>query len=136
VGRLNRPATWYLLWFDPVGGEPTVVRSEQPRQDVEYPPGKGMTQKINPADPPGVHLLLLVADTAGSDDATKQLKLQLKDVGKPPPALPPRWAVQLRSPGDTVPLARRIPSDYLKEVSERMPGSFEPIQAIFLEGTK
>jgi hypothetical protein len=144
-GRLNRPANWYLLWFDPSGQPPTVIPSERPQTEVEYPPrddedparkGWPKVVQIHPNDPPGVHLLLLLVDPESSVNLTDLLQERLNQVGKPPQELPARWAVRLRTPGSTVRLTTRLPSDYLREVTQRLPKGLQPIQAVFFQGRK
>jgi hypothetical protein len=139
-GAFEQPASWHLVWVD-TNGRVTVAESCARRQRaVAYPGGPGPEfQRVDPRDPPGVHLLLLVAGPLPPAQAKAQLEVRLAGLGKPPGGPAPGWARllsvepgPLRGPGERVPAAEGWPEFYLRQARERMPPGLTAVHALFL----
>jgi hypothetical protein len=136
VGQLNRPAYWYLVWIDTGGAVTVPVHSEGKQTAVRYPTREDLWANVDPDDPPGVHLLLLVAGSIAPDQGKPQLEAQLKGVGRPPPVLPRRWSVVVRGAREKLGPGIVLPSDYLQAVETRLPAGLEPVHGLFLPAVK
>jgi hypothetical protein len=134
-GAFERPTHWYLAWFDTQGQATVAAQSDVPQVELEYPIGKMV--RVNPKDPPGVHVLVLMAGTGSRIESAELLKGRFQGIGAPPPQLPQRWAGQFRGPGGTIPAPNHVsPSKYLRAIQDRMPPGLEQVYALFLETKK
>jgi hypothetical protein len=134
VGAFTQPTYWYLLWFDTAGLVEVVAHVETPQVGVQYPSRADAMQSINPADPPGVHLLVLSAGAAAAESSVAALARRFEGVGKPPAQLPKRWSLQLRGAGVERSLpGALLPDHYLQGIKDRLPQGLQPVQAIFLQ---
>jgi hypothetical protein len=137
VGAFTRPTYWYLLWFDTAGLIGVVAHAETPQVGVQYPSRVDAMQSVNPADPPGVHLLVLAAGAAPPEMGVAALARRFDDVGKPPAQLPKRWSLQLRGAGGERSLSGNLlPAQYLQVIQARLPPGLQPVQVIFLQTKK
>jgi hypothetical protein len=147
-GEFDRPTYWYLLWIDTNGMTTIAALSEIPEARVEYPKANDMVE-ADPADPAGVHVLMLVAGTALSAEAVQQLERKLSERrgpgrqnpvlgNKPPAQMPTRWALVVRGPGSTNPgPAGGLDWDeYLQHIQAKMPPGVEPAYVVFLQTKK
>jgi serine/threonine protein kinase len=135
--EFNRPTYWCLAWIDTKGAVEIPARAERPQKTAEYPPGNQLVG-INAADPPGCHLLLLLASDQPLGDLGSQLLARLADLG-PPPSLPSGAPVDLfaiRGPGEVRPAAVALDSDYVRRVKERLPTSIRCVQCVSLPARK
>jgi serine/threonine protein kinase len=133
IGQLTRPAYWYVLWIDTAGTVKVEGLSQGAQAEVRYPSRADRMVRVSPADPPGVHLLLLVAGSISSPDAEGQLEGRLQDIGPPPFAVPRRWHCQLRGAGGE----RLAPPDdafsgYLEGIEKRMPAGLYAMHYLLL----
>jgi serine/threonine protein kinase len=135
IGRFREPTNWYLLWIDTNGVAGVVSASGEKSADFSYPAGRAF-QHVDPKDPPGVHVLILLASERELDPVQDELVAALRDVGPPPRQMPPRWAIELRGPGELVTSARPIATLYLRDIKKRLPASLHPIQAVFFGTTE
>jgi hypothetical protein len=138
-GRLDRPAPWYLLWFDTRGAVTVAASPPAPQADVRYPERIDRMQAADPADPHGVHLLVLVVGPSPADQGRDLLAQNLRDVGRPPQALPQPWAVPLRprGPGEESETAPGpSAANYLETIAARLPAGLRPVHAVFLRTWK
>jgi hypothetical protein len=131
-GKLNRAAPWALLWFDTAGKASVVARQDDPREVVEYPVRPDRMVPVDEADPPGIHLLVLVVGQEGAVDKAA-LDASLTGVRPRVSALPRRWSFQLRGPGEE----RQGPpsvevTDFLRVVRSRLPLGWEPVHLVLL----
>jgi hypothetical protein len=128
-GRFEAPAQWYLLWVDTNGQVTVQGRSAGPQAEIEVPPrigGKAHMLPLSEGDPPGVHLLVLVAGSLPSPPGEESLKESLKGIGSPPPALATENCMQLlRGPGAPVPVEGVSPSSYIQSLRSRLPAGLE-----------
>jgi len=69
VGRLEHPAAWTVIWID-TRGEPTPIGTDTANGvDLLIPPGDDFS-RVNAADPPGDHLIILaLVPSEGDADA-------------------------------------------------------------------
>lgn len=138
-GRFERPTSWYLLWFDTQGDVLVAAQSPGPRAEVRYPAREDRLMGVNRTDPPGVHLLMLVAGALPPGNGAELLEKNLHGIGKPPAALPQLWAapIHVRGPGEETPTAHTTsPRVYLRTVAARLPEGVRPVHAIFLKTGK
>ena len=82
VGAFTQPTYWYLLWFDTAGLVEIVAHAETPQVGVQYPSRADAMQSVNPADPPGVHLLVLAAGAAAAEARVAALARGFEGVGE------------------------------------------------------
>jgi hypothetical protein len=136
VGQLNRPAYWYLVWIDTGADVSVPAYSEGMQTAVRYPAREDRSANVDPDDPPGVHLLLLVAGDVAPERGKPLLEEQLKGVGRPPPVLPRRWSVVVRGAREKLAPGIPLPSDYLQAVEARLPPGLEPVHGMFLPAVK
>jgi hypothetical protein len=134
-GRFSQPTYWYLVWIDSAGESSVPAVSEGLQQDVDYPVGDQVVQ-VSPNDPPGLHLLLLVAGTIAPVEGRTLLQDRFVGIGKPPVALPRRWSEPVRGPTTVVGAPLNPPETYLHRVTERLPAGLVPMHALFLPAGK
>src|SRR5262249_31454676 len=126
--------SWYLLWFDTTGLVEVVAHAETPQVGVQYPSRDDAMQSVNPADPPGVHLLVLAPGVATPEASVARLARRFEGVGKPPRQLPKRWSQHLRGAGVERCLpGALLPAHYLQGIKDRLPQGLQPVQVIFLQ---
>jgi len=131
-GRLNRPASWALLWFDTAGKVGVVAQADKLEETVEYPVRPDRMVSVDPADPAGIHLLLLVASDAVPVE-TVALADPLQGVSVRLSALPKRWSVQLRGPGEEHAVQPSLEiAEFLRSVRSRLPAGWEPVYLVLL----
>jgi serine/threonine protein kinase len=137
VGRLTQPAYWYVLWIDTAGRVKVEGRSQGTQVEIRYPSRADRMMQVDPADPPGVHLLVLVAGSVSSPDAESQLEERLHDIGPPPSVVPRRWSGQVRGAGGErqAPLDRAF-SGYLEGIEKRMPAGLYAMHYLLLPAEK
>jgi len=133
-GRLNRPAYWCLFWFDTTAEVNAVAESTGAWTEVHYPPRGDRMMSVSPEDPPGVHLLVLVAGAAAPDGGKEALIGRLRGMTGRVTVLPKRWSFQTRGPGgeQVAPPTLQM-ADFLRAVQRRLPEGLEPIQLVSLQ---
>src|SRR5262249_21194777 len=133
VGEFSRPTYWYLVWIDTQGKAKVEGRSDTFQTRLEYPGREDRFGHVDPADPPGMHLLLLVAGAAPPSEAVKGLEKGLANIGRPPAQLPRRWAVQVRGAGgERVVPEGLLPTRYFEGLKGPMPPGLEIVQMVFV----
>jgi hypothetical protein len=130
VGDFRQATSWSLIWFDSGGGVSVPAASEQPQTHVQYPARADLMVNVDPKDPPGVHLLLLVAGSANASKAS--LEKCLAGLGQPPQHLPRKWSAQVRGPIEHLADSANLPITYLKRIEERLPAGLRSVQVLFL----
>jgi hypothetical protein len=136
VGRWKRPTYWYVAWIDSAGQVKIVAHSDGRQAKVQYPTRDGYFASVNPEDPAGIHLLVLIAGAVPPGTGEDQLARALQGIGKPP-LVPKRWAAQLRGPGgERAVLPSTPPGNYLKELEDRLPKGLEAAHVVFLRTVK
>jgi hypothetical protein len=134
-GRLAKPAAWYLLWIDTAGGVSVQGRSGAPQADVAVPSQPDGMLPLSADDPPGVHLLVLVAGPLPV--AEEVLKQRLAGIGPPPAvASSENWVRFLRGPGAPVVVGQVSPSGYLRALRDRLPSGVQVVYVCPLPATK
>jgi serine/threonine protein kinase/thiol-disulfide isomerase/thioredoxin len=133
VGTFQQPTCWYLLWFNTAGLVEVVAHADAPQMEVQYPIRAGRMQPFAPVDPPGVHMLLLVAGPRPPAKGVEWLADQLEGIGRPPVELPKRWSIQLRDAQGERPMPSLLPAHHLQAIKDRLPPGFEPVQLICLQ---
>jgi hypothetical protein len=130
-GTFGRAVYWYLVWFDTGGRFEINDASPQPQAELAYP-SDGKWQTVDPKDPKGVHLLMLIVADVPPDEARPQLERQLGDIGRPPQALPRRWAV--RGGGERLDGAEdEFDLAYLSRIRRQLPQGFQPAYCVWLQ---
>jgi serine/threonine protein kinase len=132
-GELDQSCYWYVLWFDTNGNAEIVEHSNGKQAAVGFPLEEGVRVSVNENDPPGVHLLLLVAGWERPTEAMLQALLdQMKDVGKPvrpPQHWPGTLRGQRRDQAPSMPLA----AGYLKRIEDRLSPGLKVMCPVFFE---
>lgn len=95
----------------------------------------GQAVSVDPEDPPGVHLLLLLAGPLSPAEAVPLLEQQLAEVGKPP-ALPRHWSVPLRGPVQKQGAPLELPASYLERIAEQLPQGWSAVHALFVPAVR
>jgi serine/threonine protein kinase len=137
AGRLTRAAFWYLLWIDTSGKVSLPFQSDGKQDEIHVPAQADKMLSIDPADPAGIHLLVLVAGSVPPAAGGELLAERLRTVGRPPQNIPKHWSAQPRGPGaEREAPAASDPSDYLSSIQERMPPGLAPVHVLFLRTEK
>jgi serine/threonine protein kinase len=137
AGRFTQPTCWYVVWIDTAGRVKVEGHSEGSQAEVRYPSRADRMMAVDPADPPGVHLLVLVAGAVSAPEGGDRLAERLAGVGPPPQAMPKRWAAQFRGAGGERPAPPDPESSgYLRAIEERMPAGLQPMYYLFLPTVK
>jgi hypothetical protein len=134
-GHFRQPTYWYLLWFDTAGVLTVEARAAVEQTAVEFPAGN-LVATVDPVNPAGVHLLLLVAGRVPPETAPGGIQERLGRVGKPPCVLPAAHARLLRGAGDPVAPSATLPSAYLSEIQARMPEGLRAVHGLFFRTVK
>ena len=129
---LNRPSNWYLVWLDTNGRVEIAARSEQPEKIVQYPAGNKMVS-VDPDDPAGLHLLLLLVSDRPSGDIVSELQESLADVGAPrmTAGQPPPLALT-RGSGSIQTTTANVDPDYFRRVEEKLPRQVRWVHQLYL----
>jgi len=147
-GRFERPTFWYVVWVDPTGAVEVIEASANSRTNLRFPLEPDSGAYPDPKDPPGTHLVLLIAGAIPSAEAKSRLEDLLRGLPKPPAIQPEEpWHCTLVGSsesqeiatatrgGKAKPLApgHRLPSDYLADIRQRLRGAaVQPVHAFFL----
>jgi hypothetical protein len=140
-GSLTSPANWYRVWIDTTGKVTVTWISPGPVAELRYPTGRQKGIAPDSEDPPGTHLVLVLAGALPPNQAIAQLTERLDRIGKPPvlqaneawhcsmteDGRRTRLPGSFRSPQETD-LGSILPLDYLAEIRDRLKGS--PVQAL------
>ena len=146
VGRLRGRAYWYVVWFDTRGAVEVVGASPHPSQDFRFPLDPYARAEPDKKDPPGTHLVLVVAGPLPPDEVERQLKKSLQGITSPPQLQRgERWhypvAADDESDEPNIPTRSGkvtrtkdlLPSDYLVEIRNRLRGiPVHPLRAFFV----
>ncbi len=87
----DRPTGWHLVWLDTKGVAQVVASAEHAEKTAEYPLGNQLVG-IDPGDPVGNHLLVLLVSDRAPDEVRRELEDRLHDLGQPPVAAPEKPA--------------------------------------------
>jgi hypothetical protein len=128
--ELSRAAHWCLVWLDTRGQVQIATRSEKPESVVEFPAGDHMVG-VDPQDPPGLHLLLLVATDGPARDIEAELQSRLGQLGKPR-GVPADRLVATRGAGQVNPTAVHLDPAYFERLEARLPGTVRLVQQLYL----
>jgi hypothetical protein len=131
-GHFLQPQAWWLLWIDTRGQLDPPTAAGKRQREVGFPPSHQATT-INPSDPPGTHVLLLVTADEQSTDASTLLIRAFQGAPSAPSVGFHFWSRSdgfgvLRGQGSDV----ATPQSYLDHLSHRLPQGFELAAAIFL----
>jgi serine/threonine-protein kinase len=121
-GQFDRATGWSLVWID-TNGTASLIASSAKGRNVEYPSTEDM-DRVNPKDPKGVHLILLLSGPLPAS----AIQHDLAGLGAPPNV---EWAGMLRGV-EGAPKPAQLPLDYLRKVASQLPAGVEPVYALFL----
>jgi serine/threonine protein kinase len=135
-GRFRQATYCYVVWFDTAGAIEVEALSRQPQPGLEYPIPKDADnfQMVNPDDPKGVHLILVVAG-ALAPEAGKPLledRLRRARLGPAPAAPSLDEAPELRGAGSRRPADTSPTGRYLQAIKDQLPPGLEAVQPVFL----
>ncbi len=131
--EFNRPTYWCLVWLDTKGAAQIAARSERAEKVVEYPPGNHLVS-VDPHDPAGVHLLLLVVSDQSPSEITGDLEHCLAGIG-PPPRVVLGKATPLgvtRGAGSVQTTTADLDSAYFKQVERQLPNTVRWVYQLYL----
>jgi serine/threonine protein kinase len=141
-GRFHRPTYWYVVWIDTSGVVDVLEASPDQRSDFRYPLAPRGRAYPDEEDPPGSHVILVVAGALPPDEAKVLLKERLGKIGKPPALHRGEpWHYPLVADGEPTRSGRfkqadpgnLWPSDYLADVQQRLRDfPAQPLHAFFL----
>ena len=125
------PRRWELVWLDTSGKVTVAARSEQPSAVFQYP-GHDTMVSVDPADPPGLHLLLLLvcSDQRQPPDEA-HLENAFATLGPPPRTLDAAVGLS-RGPGEIRKTLVLEKQDYLQRVTENLPAGLRVELPLFL----
>jgi hypothetical protein len=132
--EFNRPTHWCLVWIDTAGVVDVVTHSQQPERLAEYPAGDNLVG-VNPRDPPGVHLLLLLASNRKPQEFQDEVRQRLDDVG-PPPTVPYSQDVRVRGAGAEKQTRANLDPGYWERLKQRLPVGVYGVNQIYLPTVK
>lgn len=128
AGHFNGPCHWQLLWLDTRGEWNMPEAPPAAVQDFAYPLSKKKVA-VDSDDPPGTHLLLIVASRLPISQG--KLLESLSAVATPPKVGLRCWAPVAgnhRGPGQEVDTV----DSYLQTIAVSLPGDCQPVAALFL----
>lgn len=131
-GEFSRPVFWYLVWFDTARRVAVEEASSEQTTKLAYPPGDEF-QTVSAQDPPGLHLLVVVAGSLAPAQARSELEQRLNTKQTKARLQPGQWARQIRGAGERVSLPIRLPDRFLSELQSQMPPTLYAVQAVFLD---
>ena len=131
--EFNRPTHWYLAWLDTKGVAQIVARAERPESVLDYPPGNQLVG-IDPKDPVGVHLLLVLVSDRPPAEIESELQQRLAIAGPPPPALPGNAGLRevTRGPGSVQSTAANLDPGYFRRVEAQLPSTVRWVHQLYL----
>jgi hypothetical protein len=136
-GKFTNPTYWYIAWIDSAGKVKVVVQSQGKQTEIQYPVRTDRMVSVEPGDPAGIHLLILVTTSEPPPESEDWLTRRLQGLGSPPQVLPRRWVGQLRGAGEE----KQVPSTpelsaYIKDIEERMTPVMQLVHVLSLRTEK
>ena len=131
--EFNRPTYWCLVWLDTKGTAQIAARSERAEKVVEYPPGNQLVS-VDPHDPAGIHLILLLASDQPPSEIAGGLEHCLAGIG-PPPRVVLGKATPLgvtRGAGSVQTTAANLDSAYSQRVERQLPSTVRWVHQLYL----
>jgi hypothetical protein len=129
--EFDRPASWYLVQFDPAGEYAIVAQSREPQTQMQFPE-QGMAG-FNPDDPKGINTLLLITADSPPEDVDQYLREQLGERTDVVDQLPVQWSSRLRAGMQTYDSAAQLSHEFLKQIESRLPAGHTAAHALFLK---
>jgi hypothetical protein len=128
--EFDRPTYWHLAWFDTRGVAEIVAYAEEREQAMEFPQGENMAY-VNPNDPDGHHLLMLLVADRSPEDLDQALEQRFADLG-PPPNPSQDQTIRFRGFGGTRQTGVKFEADYAREVENRLPEGVRWVHQLWL----
>jgi hypothetical protein len=128
--EFDRPASWYLVQFDPAGEYAIVAQSRELQTQMQFPE-QGMAG-FNPDDPKGINTLLLITADSPPEDVDQYLREQLGERTDVVDQLPVQWSSRLRAGMQTYDSAAQLSHEFLKQIESRLPAGHTAAHALFL----
>ena len=130
--EFNRHTYWYLAWIDTKGTAQIAARSEHPEKTLEYPQ-RNQLVAVDPKDPPGLHLLLILASDRPPQEVEPELQQRLAAVGPPMLADGKLLSVAVsRGAGSIHPTQATLDPDYFARIESRLPGMVRWVHQLYL----
>jgi serine/threonine protein kinase len=129
----NRSTYWCLVWLDTNGAAQIAARSECPEKVVEYPPGNQLVG-VDPHDPAGIHLLLLLASNVPPSEIVGDLEHRLAHIGRPPRIVLGKTAPLgvTRGAGSVQTTTANLDPAYFQRVEEQLPSTVRWVHQLYL----
>jgi serine/threonine protein kinase len=134
--EFDRPTYWYVVWLDTKGVVEVAAHAQQPEKIVEYPGGNHLVS-VDPSDPAGVHLILVLASDLPPDKIETQLRHRLVGVGPPSTVLGMNQPLGVtRGAGSIQSTTANLDPHYFQRVEERLPAGVHWVQQVYLPTEK
>ena len=130
----NRPIYWYLAWLDTKGAVEIAARSEKAEEVVRFPAGNQLV-KVDPRDPSGLHLLLLLVADRPSPNIESEILQRLSALGPPKQSTskPLQIAVaRTRGMGSSSPTTVDLDAEYIAQIEQKLPDSVLWVYQLYL----
>jgi serine/threonine protein kinase len=130
--EFNRPTYWCLVWLDTKGTAQIAARSERVEKVLEYPPGNRLVS-VDPHDPVGTHMLLLLASERPASEFADNLEHCLTGIG--PPKVVPGKAAPIgitRGAGSVQTTTADLDSAYFQQVERQLPNTVRWVHQLYL----
>jgi len=125
-GRFSKPVQWSILWHDTNDKWSCPLSSAGRQEDISYPQAGKVT--IPSTDPPGTHVIFLLAGQFSKSDLQSLLKKP--PASGPPPEVLGRRTGDLRAPQEGSGQSIRTADDYLKQVNSWLLPNFTFVKYI------
>jgi hypothetical protein len=132
--EFNRPADWCLVWLDTKGQVQITARSECAEKVVDYPLGNHRLVRVDPHDPAGIHLLLLLTSDRPPREIAGDIEHCLADIGPPPRVeLGKDTPVGItRGAGSVQTTTANLDSAYFQRVERQLPSTVHWVHRLYL----
>ena len=135
--RFSRPTWWYLAWLDTKGAVQIAAHSEKPLEILDYPAGNQLVS-VDPNDPAGLHLLLLLTSDRDPNGIEGEITRSLATVGAPPRSLAGKPLVvgPTRGAGAIRTTSADLDASFVRSIEKHLPKSVQWVQQIYLPTEK
>jgi hypothetical protein len=130
--QFSRPTYWYLAWLDTKGAVEIDARSERPEQTADFPAGNRLVS-VDPHDPVGVHLILLLVSDLPPNQIESRLRQSLAAAGSPSTVLGKRPSRGVtRGAGSIHSTSVNLDPAYCQRVEGLLPAGVRCVHQLYL----
>ena len=132
TAEFREPTYWYLVWFDTAGAVEVSGPLDHKAVSMQYPSDDAFVS-VNPADPEGMHLLVLVASSKRMNP--QDITDRLRGVEKPAELLPAD-SPEVRGSGAIRKSNALSARTFLKDMEQKLPAGLTPLHVVQLPTKK